>query len=187
MENVLPILLGTILINNLAMTKLVGISQLAHFGDEEGEVLFVGISAALVMLISSILAYAAGSLFELGALNLLVYMILVLLATGVVTLIMKSVKPEMYERLKKVLPLLSVNSAVFYLLLENAAEGLEFLPMLVTSIGAPIGLLFAFVLYGAVRERLAVSHTPKAFKGLPILLVYAALAVLALSGLNGIL
>jgi Na+-translocating ferredoxin:NAD+ oxidoreductase RnfA subunit len=37
-----------------------------------------------------------------------------------------------------------------------------------------------------VKERLAVSDTPKAFKGLPILLVYAALALMALAGLNGI-
>jgi len=187
MENVLPILLGTILINNLALTKLVGIGQLAHFGEEEGEVLCIGVSAALIMALSSILAFAVGSFAELGALNLLVYMVLVLLATGIVTVGVKSMKPEMYERVKKVLPLLSVNSAVFYLLLQNATEGLEFLPMLVTSIGAPIGLLFAFILYGAVRERLSVAHTPKAFRGLPILLVYAALAVLALSGLNGIL
>ncbi|HBW12680.1 MAG TPA: hypothetical protein DEF30_02490 [Proteiniclasticum sp.] len=200
MENILPILLGTILINNLALTKLVGLGQLAHFGEEEGEILCIGVSAALVMAISSILGYFAGSLFDLGVLNLLVYVLLILVSTALVMSGVKKVKPEMYERVKKVLPLLSANSAILYLLLMTGTEGMEFLlqgtvandaqellPVLITAVGAPLGLLFAFILYGAVRERLSVAHTPKAFKGLPILLVYAALVVLALSGLNGIL
>lgn len=200
MENVLPILLGTILINNLALTKVVGLGQLANFGEEEGEILCVGVSAALIMAISSLLGYFAGTLFELGALNLLVYTVVILVSTALVMAGVKKMKPEMYERVKKVLPLLAANSAIFYLLLMTGTEGQEFLlqgtvandgaallPVLVTAVGAPVGLLFAFILYGAVRERLSVAHTPKAFKGLPILLVYAALAVLALSGLNGIL
>ena len=100
---------------------------------------------------------------------------------------MKKIRVTMFESLKKVLPLLAINSAVMYLILDNAASGLEIVPMLLTAVGAPLGLLFAFVLYGAVKERLAVANTPKPFKGLPILLIYAALAVMAMSGLNGIL
>lgn len=191
MENLFPILLGTILINNLALTKLVSIGQLANFGDNEDQTLTLGLSAAVIMAVSSILSYVAFTfiLDPLGVtvLNLLVYVLIVLLVTMAVTGFVKSRKPEMYEAVGKVLPLLAVNSAILYLILDMMNQGMEFLPMLLTSIGAPIGLLFAFILYGAVRERLAVSDTPKAFRGLPILLIYAALALMALSGLNGII
>lgn len=191
MENLFPILLGTILINNLALTKLVSIGQLANFGDNEDQTLTLGLSAAVIMAVSSILSYVAFTfiLEPLGVtvLNLLVYMLIVLLVTMAVTGFVKSRKPEMHAAVGKVLPLLAVNSAILYLILDMMNQGMEFLPMLLTSIGAPIGLLFAFILYGAVRERLAVSDTPKAFRGLPILLIYAALALMALSGLNGII
>lgn len=187
MENIWPILLGTIFINNLAFTKLVSLGQLAHFGDDEKEVLCIGSSAAVIMGVSTLLSYLVAQVVDLGALDLLVYMLVVLLVTEGVKMVVKGRNKEMFESVKGVLPLLAANSAIFYLLIDTTAQGLEFLPMLITAVGAPIGLLFAFILYGAVRERLAVSHTPKPFKGLPILLVYAALVVLALSGLNGIL
>lgn len=191
MENLFPILIGTILINNLALTKLVSVGQLATFGENEDQTVALGLSAAAIMAVSSILSYFAFTLliepFELYALDLLVYVLIVLGVTALVMMAMKKIRLSMFEALKKVLPLLSINSAIMYLILDNAANGLELLPMLITSIGAPLGLLFAFVLYGAVKERLVVANTPKAFKGLPILLIYAALAVMAMSGLNGIL
>ncbi len=191
MENLFPILIGTILINNLAFTKLVSIGQLSTFGQNEDQTVALGLSAAAIMGLSSLLSYGAFTLliepFELYALDLLVYVLIVLAVTALVMVTMKRIRPSIYEALNKVLPLLSINSAVMYLILNNAASGMKFLPMLITSIGAPLGLLFAFVLYGAVKERLRVANTPKAFKGLPILLIYAALAVMALSGLNGIL
>lgn len=191
MENFFPILIGTILINNLALTKLVSVGQLANFGDNEDQTLALGLSAAVIMAISSILSYFAFTLviepFELYALDILLYVLIVLAVTGLVMMAMKKIRVTMFESLKKVLPLLAINSAVMYLILDNAASGLEIVPMLLTAVGAPLGLLVAFVLYGAVKERLAVANTPKPFKGLPILLIYAALAVMAMSGLNGIL
>ncbi|HSR03194.1 MAG TPA: Rnf-Nqr domain containing protein [Proteiniclasticum sp.] len=191
MENLFPILLGTIIINNLALTKMVSIGQLANFGDNEDQTLVIGLSAAVIMAISSVLSYVAFTFIleplSVTVLNLLVYVLIVVLVTMAVTGFIRSKKPEMHEAIGKVLPLLAVNSAILYLILDVMNQGMDFLPMLITSIGAPIGLLFAFVLYGAVRERLAVSDTPKPFRGLPILLVYAALAIMALSGLNGII
>jgi len=191
MENLFPILLGTIIINNLALTKMVSIGQLANFGDNEDQTLTIGLSAAVIMAVSSVLSYVAFTFIleplSVTVLNLLVYILIVVLVTMAVTGFVRSKKPEMHEALGKVLPLLAANSAILYLILDMMNQGMDFLPMLITSIGAPLGLLFAFVLYGAVRERLAVSDTPKPFRGLPILLVYAALAIMALSGLNGII
>jgi len=191
MENLFPILLGTIIINNLALTKMVSIGQVANFGENEDQTLVIGLSAAIIMAISSALSYVAFTFIleplSVTVLNLLVYVLIVVLVTMALTAFIRSKKPEMHEAIGKILPLLAVNSAILYLILDVINQGMEFLPMLITSIGAPIGLLFAFVLYGAVRERLAVSDTPKPFRGLPILLVYAALALMALSGLNGII
>lgn len=190
MGNIFTILIGTIFINNLALTKLVSVGQLANLGDHEEDSLFVGLSSALIMGISSILAYIVYQYVLVSAgltvLNLIAYAIIVYLSMLLVSKILKTVKPLVYDRVKGILPILTINSAVFYLLLDNINQELDFGSMLLTSIGAPIGLLLAFVIYGAVKERLAVSDVPQAFKGLPILLIFAALALLAISGLGGI-
>lgn len=190
MGNIFTILIGTIFINNLALTKLVSVGQLANLGDHEEDSLFVGLSSALIMGISSILAYIVYQYVLVSAgltvLNLIAYAIIVYLSMLLVSRILKTVKPLVYDRVKGILPILTINSAVFYLLLDNINQELDFGSMLLTSIGAPIGLLLAFVIYGAVKERLAVSDVPQAFKGLPILLIFAALALLAISGLGGI-
>ncbi len=150
MENFFPILIGTILINNLALTKLVSVGQLTTFGENEDQTVALGLSAAVIMGISSILSYFAFTLviepFELYTLDILLYVLIVLAVTGLVMMAMKKIRVTMFESLKKVLPLLAINSAVMYLILDNAASGLEIVPMLLTAVGAPLGLLFAFVL-----------------------------------------
>jgi electron transport complex protein RnfA len=190
MENILEILFGTLIINNLALKKFVGLSQLTRPGQDEAQTRTLGLSAAFVMLVSSLASYGIHTFILLPAgltvLNTLVNVVLMVASTAAVMAYLKGKKPEHYAALKNALPILSINSAILYLLLTNAQNELDLPTILATSIGAPLGLLFAFVLYGAVKERLAVSDTPKAFKGLPILLVYAALALMALSGLNGI-
>jgi len=190
MGSIFTILIGTIFINNLALTKLVSVGQLVNLGENEEDSLAVGLTSAVIMGVSSILAYVVYQyvLVNLGltVLNLLVYAIIVYLVMLLVSRLLKTVKPLIYDRVKGILPILTINSAVFYLLLDNINQELDFGSMLLTSIGAPIGLLLAFVIYGAVKERLAVSEVPKAFKGLPILLIFAALALLAISGLGGI-
>mgnify|MGYP000008069305 CR=1 FL=1 len=190
MENLFPILIGSILINNLALTKLVSVGLLASLGKNEDDSVILGVVAAIVMAISSILSYTLYQYVLLPSgfvvLDLIAYVLIVFIVMKAISTLLKAKKPETYEKVAGILPLLTINSAVFYLLLDNVNQGLDFGSMLLTSVGAPIGLLFAFVLYGAVKERLAVADTPKAFKGLPILLIFAALALLAISGLNGI-
>lgn len=190
MENLFPILIGSILLNNLALTRLVSVGQLANLGKNQEESLILGGVAAIIMAISSILSYTLYQYVLLPSgfvvLDLLAYVLIVFIVMKVASSLLKAKKPETYEKVAEILPLLTINSAVFFLLLDNVSQELDFGSMLLTSFGAPIGLLFAFLLYGAVKERLAVADTPKAFKGLPILLIYAALALLAISGLNGI-
>jgi len=190
MGSIFTILIGTIFINNLALTKLVSVGQLVNLGENEEDSLAVGLSAAVIMGVSSILAYVVYQYVlvntGLTVLNLLVYAVIVYLVMLLVSRMLKTAKPLIYGRVKGILPILTINSAVFYLLLDNINQELDFGSMLLTSIGAPIGLLLAFVIYGAVKERLAVSEVPQAFKGLPILLIFAALALLAISGLGGI-
>ena len=49
-----------------------------------------------------------------------------------------------------------------------------------------IGFLFAIVLFAGVRMRLSLAEPPRAFSGLPLVLVTAGLIAMAFSGFSGI-
>ena len=63
---------------------------------------------------------------------------------------------------------------------------LYFLNALANGLGTSIGFLLIIVVFSAIRVRLETANTPKAFKGLPIALVTAAIMAIALMGLQGL-
>jgi electron transport complex protein RnfA len=56
----------------------------------------------------------------------------------------------------------------------------------VFGLAAAIGFTVALLIFAGVRERLRFCNPPKAFKGVPILLLSAGLIAMAFSGFSGI-
>ncbi len=54
------------------------------------------------------------------------------------------------------------------------------------AFASAIGFLFAIVLFAGVRMRLRLADPPKAFAGLPLVLITAGLIAMAFSGFSGI-
>ena len=57
---------------------------------------------------------------------------------------------------------------------------------LANGIGTSIGFLAIIVVFSCIRVRLESNNVPKAFKGLPISLITAALMAMAFMGLQGL-
>ena len=68
----------------------------------------------------------------------------------------------------------------------NTDQGLNFLSSLANGIGTSIGFLLIIVVFSCIRVRLESSNVPKAFKGLPIALIVAAIMAIAFMGLQGL-
>ena len=68
----------------------------------------------------------------------------------------------------------------------NTDQGLSFLSSLANGIGTSIGFLLIIVVFSCIRVRLESSNVPKAFKGLPIALIVAAIMAIAFMGLQGL-
>jgi electron transport complex protein RnfA len=56
----------------------------------------------------------------------------------------------------------------------------------VNSLGAGIGFMLAMIIFAGIREKMESSDIPKAFQGIPISLVSAALISMAFFGFQGI-
>lgn len=94
-------------------------------------------------------------------------------------------REELAAEIRRTLPVATFNSALFAVFFLSASQNFLLTQTLGYAVGSALGYTVAiFVIYYA-RKRLAISAVPRAFRGLPILLIYLGLLSLALYGLIG--
>jgi Na+-translocating ferredoxin:NAD+ oxidoreductase subunit A len=94
--------------------------------------------------------------------------------------------PPLYKALGVYLPLITTNCAVLGVAILNIQKGYTFIQAVFYGMGAGLGFTLALVLFSGIREKLEKCDVPKAFKGLPIALVAAALVSVAFFGFQGL-
>ena len=115
----------------------------------------------------------------------ILYILCVVLVYALAYVLLSRFAPKAFEKLSGSLAAGSFNCAVLGALLIPANESMDLARTLGYGIGASLGFVGAVVLIGLGIRRLELCHIPKAFKGLPILLIYIGLLSLALYGLIG--
>ena len=114
------------------------------------------------------------------------YILVIASLVQLVGLFIKKYSPSLYKSLGIYLPLITTNCAVLGVVQGNTDQGLSFLEALGSGLGTSIGFLIVIVTFSCIRVRLESANTPKAFKGLPIALITAAIMAIALMGLRGL-
>ena len=77
-------------------------------------------------------------------------------------------------------PVIALNSAVLGLAVNNAADALALGESILTALGAGLGFWLALAAFAAVRSKIRERYVPKAWRGLPIYLLTAAILSMAL-------
>ena len=77
------------------------------------------------------------------------------------------------------------NGAVFAAVLLAAADRLSLFQTVVYCLGSAAGLTLAMMLIHSGRERMELSGGPRAFRGLPVTMIYIGILCLAIYGLIG--
>ena len=76
-------------------------------------------------------------------------------------------------------PVIALNSAVLGLAVNNAADALSLGESILTALGAGLGFVLAMVLFAGVKSKINERYVPKAFRGLPVMLLAASIISLA--------
>ena len=85
------------------------------------------------------------------------------------------------------LPLITTNCAVLGVAITNIQNGSTFGESMMNSLGTSVGFLIAIVIMAGIRERLEGNDIPKAFQGMPIVLITSGLMAIAFCGFAGII
>lgn len=176
MKSLLLIMLGGVLVNNYALEKFLGVGPV--LGGRKYGSAAMGFSVAAVMLLTAAVTWPLYRLLVLlGAeyLETLIFVLVVLLVVYVLgAMFAKSGKP-----VGAYFPLVALNSAVLGLAVNNITEGYTYVEALFAALGAGLGFVLAMVLFAGVKSKINERYVPKAFRGLPVMLLAASIISLA--------
>ena len=169
-------MLGGVLVNNYALEKFLGVGPV--LGGRKYGSAAMGFSVAAVMLLAAAVTWPLYRLLVLLSaeyLETLIFVLVVLLVVYVLGAIFaKSGKP-----VGAYFPLVALNSAVLGLAVNNITEGYTYVEALFAALGAGLGFVLAMVLFDGVKSKINERYVPKAFRGLPVMLLAASIISLA--------
>ena len=172
MKEMIVLLLGFVLVNNYALSACFGLTPLLGFASKRGKILALGLSVTGVTLLASLILWLLRGLIPAWA--------QILCAAAVVLILVYLLQLLLGKKLGVFFPVLALNSAVLAAALNlTAADSL--VTVLLSALGVGLGFLLGLFLLSGLEERIEDDQLPKAFRGLPIRLLAAAIVALALT------
>jgi electron transport complex protein RnfA len=183
-------IISSMLIDNVVLSRFYGICPFLGVSKKVSSSLGMGVAVVFVILLASVICWPLYNYVLVPAgipfLDTVVYILVIASLVQLVGLFIKKYSPSLYKTLGIYLPLITTNCAVLGVAQSNTDQGLTFLESLGNGLGTSVGFLLVIVVFSCIRVRLESANTPKAFKGLPIALITAAIMAIALMGLQGL-
>ncbi len=190
MEVMFSMFLSAVLINNIVLSKFLGMCPFLGVSRKMNSAVGMGFAVIFVIFGASVFTY--GLYYLILEPNGLEYMMLITFILVIASfvqfteMVIKKFSPSLYKSLGIFLPLITTNCAVLFVALENITAKFTFTEMLINSIAVPAGFMLVLVIFASIRERLDNANPPEAFKGNPLALVVAAIMALAFSSFSGL-
>ncbi len=197
MTEILLIALAAILVNNVVLTRFLGICSFLGTTKKSQSAIGMSFALAFVLIFSGIISY---SLYfyvlvplQLEFLRLVAFILVIASLVQFVEMFIKRFIPALYKSLGIYLPLITTNCVVLTVALDVAATSggvadYSFLTMIVYVVASAIGFGLVTVLFSYIQERLAnTPHMPKAFQGAASALLVAGLMAIAFLGFKGMI
>ena len=182
-------IVSSMLVDNVVLSRFYGICPFLGVSKKVKSSLGMGIAVVFVIVMATLICYPLYQLLKLANIQFMdtvAYILVIASLVQLVGLFIKKYSPSLYKSLGIYLPLITTNCAVLGVVQSNSYQEFTFLESLANGIGTSVGFLIIIVVFSCIRARLETANTPKAFKGLPIALITAAIMALALMGLQGL-
>lgn len=183
--NIINIFITSFLIENVILTKFLGICPLIGSSNNTKKALGMGITVTIVTVISSICLYLINNyiLIPTNTTYLLTIVAILIIASivQVLQMIVKNKFKSMYMSFGIYLPLITTNCAVLGTVLLGINNNYNLLQFIFFSLGSGLGFLLILYVFSAIRMRLQSCKTPDCFKNYPIALITIALITLIFS------
>ena len=181
--------LVAIFVENAVFSRVLGVSRLLLLVRKPRELVGFTAILSIVMVIASGLCWVFGLIpvptamqpFSRPAFGILSAILVCLL----VLVVFRRIWPSFYQRMKRMIPQAAINSTVLGTLLLNQGQNLNLAQSIGFGLGTSIGFMLAVAVVAWGDMRLQMCDLPKAFRGLPSMLLYIGILSMAIYGLMG--
>jgi electron transport complex protein RnfA len=195
MDTLTTLLLGFIsivLINNLVLTKFLGICPFLGVSGRIDMAFGMGLAVTFVVTFAGTVTWLIDHIilmpYGLEVTRYICYILVIAGAVQLVEMYLRKFFPALYDSFGIFLPLITTNCAILGLCLFINLWGIDnLLEAVVLSFGAGIGFTLAICIMAGIREDLTFADVPEPFQGAPITLITAGILTLAFMGFAGMI
>lgn len=186
------VLFSAILVDNFVLSKFMGCCPFLGVSKNLNSAFGMSCAVTFVMVMATAVTHPVYTyLLEpngLGYLDTITFILVIAAFVQLVEIVLKKYIPVLYKTLGVYLPLITTNCAILGVTLLNIQNQYDYLHALVNALGAGPGLHAG---HGAVLrragQRIGGNDVPKAFQGLPITLISAAIVAMSFLGFGGVI
>ena len=186
----IAIAVGSAFINNVVLSQFLGICPFLGVSKKIKTAAGMGSAVVFVITLSS---FVAGLIykyilvpFDVTYLQTIVFILVIAALVQLVEMFLKKNMKGLYEALGVYLPLITTNCAVLGVALTNVQKNYDILEGVINGFATAFGFLVSIVILAGLRERMEYNDIPKAFRGMPIVLLTACLMAIAFFGFSGL-
>ena len=193
------IFVSAIFVNNILLAQFLGICPFLGVSNKLSTATGMSGAVCFVITLATVVTYLLNKYllvpFGLEFLQTISFILVIAALVQMVEIVLKKISPSLYQALGIFLPLITTNCAVLGVAitvvtkefaLGGAPQMLNLGEATVYAIATSLGYGLAMCLFAGLREHLAQSDVPKAFKGLPIALITVGIMAMAFLGFSGI-
>jgi len=190
MTEYLLILVATVFVNNIVMTKILGLCPFMGVSRKLETSLGMGLATTFVLTVASGASYLINEYLlgpELSYLTTLSFIVVIAGIVQFTEMVIQKTSPMLHQVLGIYLPLITTNCAVLGIPLLNVQAKHNFMESVFFGMGGALGFTLVMVLFAGMRERMEGADVPGIFKGSAIAMVTAGLMSLAFMGFSGLI
>lgn len=184
--------IDALLVHNIVLSQFLGICSFLGVSTSLATAFGMGMAVVFVMMLASaaswVMYYLVLVPFDLTYLQTIAFILVIAALVQFVEMAIKKMWSGLYFALGIYLPLITTNCAVLGVAITNIKKDLSFGMSMVNAFGAACGYTLAICIMAGLRDR--INHNPDMpqwMRGLPIMMVTAALMSIAFLGFSGMI
>ena len=189
MRELLVIILGSILVKNVMLSRIMGTCPYIGVSSQVETATGMGIAVVFVMSVASAVTWLVQNLIlvplEITYLQTVAFILVIAALVQLIEMVITKVSPTLHRALGIYLPLITTNCAVLGIAVLNIRESYTLLEATVNGAAGGLGFLLAIIILAYRRERQDYAAVPESAKGFPMALVTTGLIAMAFLGFSG--
>ncbi len=190
MQDYLIIFVSAIFINNIVLSRFLGICPFLGVSKQTTTALGMGGAVLFVMTVATVVTFLIYHFllipFGITYLQTVAYILVIAFLVQVVEIVLKKVSPDLYKALGVFLPLITTNCAILGVAILVIQSDYNLVESVIFAVANAIGFTLAIVLFSSIREHLELAELPKAMKGVASALIVAGILSMAFMGFAGL-